>query len=425
MPEFLRLLAPEEARKILFAHVIPRVPRRDLVPIGEARSRVLADDVLAPHPLPEFRRSTVDGYAVRADDTFGASESLPAYLNLVGEIGMGTAANVNLGSGCCVSIHTGGMLPNEATAVVMLEHTQVVDGQAGRTATQPGSGEIEVYKAVADGENIILAGEDVEAGQVVLHAGRKLWAADIGGLAALGLLQVGVVSKPRIGLISTGDEVVNAETRPAPGQVRDVNAFVLSALIESWGGEAVQQGIIRDDHKLLLKAAEQALAACEMLMISGGSSASSRDITAEIIASLGEPGVLVHGINVKPGKPTILGVCDGKAVVGLPGNPVSAAVISYLFVEPLVSRMLGLADLRPRPVARAKLSGNLASQAGREDWWPVILKDSGVMEPRWIAEPVHGKSNLIFSLAVGDGLLRIPADATGLESGAIVDVELF
>lgn len=384
-----------------------------------ALDRILAEDVIAPHPLPEFRRSTVDGYALRARDTFGASDASPAYLGMVGEVPMGARPADPVAGGLCALIHTGGMLPEGADAVLMLEHAQ-----ASR------AGEIEALRAVAVGENVIAVGEDVEAGELVLPCGSRLRPAEIGGLMALGLLEVTVVRKGRVGLISSGDEVVDPAQQPAPGQVRDVNSYSLAALVRGAGAEAVQFGVVSDTFEALHSVAAQALAACDIVVITAGSSASTRDLTADVISALGEPGVLVHGINTRPGKPTILGVCAGKAVIGLPGNPVSALVNGVLFVVPVIERLAGA---RPRPPGKvlAKLSVNLASQAGREDWWPVRLVPA-VSKPsakaaiavRYVAEPVFGRSNLIFNLAAADGLLRIPEPATGLDQGEIVEVML-
>jgi molybdopterin molybdotransferase len=241
---------------------------------------------------------------------------------------------------------------------------------------------------------------------------------------ALGITRIKVVRKIRVGLISTGDEIIDPQRTPRPGQVRDVNSFTLGALVEKNGGIPVHYGIISDTFEALKEAAAKALSECDAVIITAGSSASTRDMTADVIRSLGEPGVLVHGINTRPGKPTILGVCNGKAVVGLPGNPVSALVNGYLFVVPVIEQLLGLL---PKPIATvlARLTINLASQAGREDWWPVkLIENQESNSIHYDADPIFGKSNLIFTLAAADGLLRIHPDATGLSSGEVVEVKL-
>lgn len=419
MPEFLQLLPPDEARALLLSHISPN-PSSEPIDSAFALGRVTAEPVVAPHALPEFPRSTVDGYAVRGRDTFGATDSLPAYLKLVGEIPMGARAGVKIEAGECALIHTGGMVPEGADAVVMLEYTQVVrhEGAGGRTA------EVEVLRALAAGENTIAVGEDVREGSLVIEAGKRIRPAEVGGLMALGITRLRVATKPKIGLISSGDEVVDPSRRPDPGQVRDVNAFSLAALIEKAGGEPIRYGIVPDDKLKLRSAAETALQECEAVIITAGSSASTRDMTAEVIDSLGEPGVLVHGVNTRPGKPTILGVCAGKAVVGLPGNPVSALVNGYLFVAPLIDKLLGITTEALRATAMARLTVNLASQAGREDWWPVRLEPSIEKGVPYMAAPIFGKSNLIFTLAAADGLLRIAPDATGVSAGEMVEVFL-
>ena len=241
---------------------------------------------------------------------------------------------------------------------------------------------------------------------------------------ALGITSIQASKKPRVGLLSTGDEVIDPSQTPRYGQVRDINSYTLGALVEKTGGEAVRYGIFSDSFQVLQEAAAKALSECDVIIITAGSSASTRDMTAEVIRTLGEPGVLVHGINTRPGKPTILGVCNGKAVIGLPGNPVSALVNGYLFVVPVIEKLLGALP-KPKATVQAKLTVNLPSQAGREDWWPVKLivnRKSSIVN--YEAEPIFGKSNLIFTLASADGLLRIHPDATGLSAGEIVEVVL-
>ncbi|MEJ5225492.1 MAG: molybdopterin-binding protein, partial [Anaerolineales bacterium] len=286
MPEFLTLLPPDDARRLLLDALSEPHLESEVIDTAQALGRVTAAPVIAPHPLPEFPRSTVDGYAVRARDTFGASDSLPAYLHVMGEVPMGAAPAFALQPGQAALIHTGGMLPPGADAVVMLEYTQPA-----------GADEIEIQRAVADGENIIRIGEDVAAEQVFLPAGRRIRPAEVGGLMALGITAVRVVHKVRVGLISTGDEVIPAHARPLPGQVRDINSHSLAALVAQTGGQPVHYGIIPDRFEALLAAAEQSLAACDMVVITAGSSASTRDMTAAVIDRLGAPGVLVHGIN--------------------------------------------------------------------------------------------------------------------------------
>ena len=409
MPEFLSLLPPTEALELFLSHLQAN-PLTQITSVELALGRVTTAPVLAPHPLPEFPRSTVDGYAVRAADTFGASEGLPAYLDLIGEVPMGDSPRFTVGPTQCALIHTGGMVPKGADAVVMVEYTQ-----SARLR------EIEVLRAAAVGENIIQVGEDVQVGEVVIPAGKRLRPAEIGGLMALGITKIEVAQKPRVGIISSGDEVIPPKEQPQPGQVRDVNAYTLAALVQQAGGQPVHYGIIPDNQEAMYEAAMQAKDECDVVVITAGSSASTRDLTSLVIDQLGEPGVLVHGVNVRPGKPTILAVCDGKAMVGLPGNPVSALVIAGLFVIPVIQTLSGECISRPRPRVPAQLAINLPSQAGREDWVPVKLVPG---EGSYQAEPVFGRSNLIFTLAGADGLICIPSDANGLAAGEMVDVYL-
>lgn len=436
MPEFLTLLPPDEARDLMLSHLPPPTPDSEPIDVPLSLNRILAEDILAPQPLPDFQRTTVDGYAVRAADTHGASDSLPAYLTLIGEVPMGDAPSFELQQGQCALIHTGGMLPPGADAVVMLEYTQHIVGagsaRPGRDDTSINSGqrlaptqsEIEISRAVADGENVIRIGEDVAQGQLVLPKGTRIRPAEVGGLMALGITSLRVARLVKVGLISTGDEVIEPSHLPRPGQVRDINSYTLGALVEKSGGVAVRYGIVSDQFQALREAAAKALSECDVVIVTAGSSASTRDMTADVIRSLGEPGVLVHGINTRPGKPTILGVCGGKAVIGLPGNPVSALVNGYLFVVPVIEKLLGALP-RPKATVQATLTVNLPSQAGREDWIPVKLivnRKSQIVN--YEAEPIFGKSNLIFTLAAADGLLRIHPDATGLSAGETVEVVL-
>jgi molybdopterin molybdotransferase len=410
MPEFLELLPPSLALDVLIKHLPPAAPEIEEIPTRSALGRVLAVPAVAGEPLPAFARSTVDGFAVYAADTYGASDNLPVYLSLAGEVVMGRPPGFGLKRIQAALIHTGGMLPDGADAVVMVEMTQ---------NTRPG--EIEVLRAVAVGENTLRAGEDVSAGSEVIPKGTRLRSMEIGGLAALEEMTIRAARRPRIAILSSGDEVVPPDQIVQPGQVRDVNSYTLAALVEKEGGSPVLYGILKDQRSDLEQAVRRALEECDAVVITAGSSASTRDLTADVIQAMGQPGVLVHGVNVKPGKPTILGVCSGKAVIGLPGNPVSALVIARIFVIPIIRHLLGLKESARAPVVSARLALNLASQAGREDWVPVRLVQTGA---GWKADPIFYKSNLIFSLVRADGLVHIPADANGLEAGEWVEVEL-
>ncbi|RLC89975.1 MAG: molybdopterin molybdenumtransferase MoeA, partial [Chloroflexi bacterium] len=377
MKPLLTLTPRTEALERLRTALPYRALPTEILATAEARGRVLAEDITAPHPLPHFARSTMDGYAVRAADTVGASESLPAYLRVIGELHMGQPPQLEVGAGEAALIHTGGALPAGADAVVMVERTQ-----------KAGPQEIEVLRAVASGENVIAVGEDVQAGELVLEAGHRLRAQELGGLAALGIMQVSVTRKPRVALISTGDELVPPDTLPGINQVRDLNSTAIGALVEAHGGIPLRYGILRDSAESLYAAAAQALAAADMLLITAGSSISARDVTATVIGRLGKPGILVHGVPIKPGKPTILAVCAGKPVFGLPGNPVSALNAARLFVVPTLWWLQGAEPPRPG-YARARLAGNLPGAAGRERFVSVRLEER---EDGLWAIPIFGES---------------------------------
>ncbi len=409
MPDLFSLHTPAAAWELFLQHFRP-VVGAERIPTRQALGRVLAETLTAPEDLPGFRRSTVDGYAVRAADTYGASAGQPAWLTVIGEAPMGQAPAWSVGAGQAALVHTGGMLPEGTDAVVMIEHTQTVDATS-----------IEVVRPVAVGENIIQPGEDVRAGDLLLSSGHRLRAQDLGGLLALGITEVTVAKAPRVAILSTGDEVVPPEQKPGPGQVRDVNSYTLAALIERAGGVAVLAGIIPDRRAELEEAARRAHAQAEIVLLSAGSSVSVRDLSADVIRGLGQPGILVHGVSMRPGKPTILAVCDGVPVFGLPGNPVSAMVVCELFVVPTVRALLG--ESAPRPIrVMARLARNLPSTAGREDYAPVRLEER---DGELWAVPVFGKSNLIYTLVRTEGMVQVPLDSTGIREGEWVAVRLY
>jgi len=408
MTELFTVRTPPEAWRLFLEHFQPTV-RSERVATAEALDRVLAETLTSPQDLPDFARSTVDGYAVNAADTYGATPSLPAFLAVVGEVPMGQASSLTLGVGEAALVHTGGMIPDGANAVVMVENTQRVD-----------AGSIEVMKPVAEGENVIQVGEDMRQGSSVLMPGRQLRPQEIGGLLALGITQITVAQPPRVAILSTGDEVVPPDQRPAPGQIRDINSYSLAALTTRAGGLPLRYGIIPDNRTALEAAAQRAHAEAEIVVLSAGSSVSYRDMSVDVIAGLGQPGVLVHGVSVRPGKPTILAVCDGKPVFGLPGNPVSAMVIFDLFVTPTIRALMG-AVKPPQAQVQARLARNVASTTGREDYVQVRLEQRA--DGLW-AVPIFGKSNLIYTLVNAEGTIRVSLDSNGIAAGEWVMVVL-
>ena len=410
MPEFFNVLPPDDALHVLLQRLDRRVDRERL-PAHKALGRVTAEDIAAPEDLPAFPRSTMDGFSVRASDTFGASEGLPAYLEVVGEVPMGVAPEISLSPGQAAGAYTGGMLAENANAVVIVENTQAVDESA-----------IEVVRPVAQGENVVQVGEDVRSGDPVLPAGRAIRPQDIGAMLALGITEVLVNRRPRVAIVSTGDELVAPADAPGPGQIRDINTYTISALVEQAGGTPIPIAVVEDEYEAQRAAAVKGLAEGDMLLFSAGSSVSSRDLTAAVMASLGSPGVLVHGVSLKPGKPTIVALLDGKPAFGLPGNPVSAAVVFDLLVRPTIYALSGRSEPTEAPTVRARLLRDVASAAGREDHVQVrLVRNDGEL----CAEPVFGKSNLIYTLVRADGTVKVPLDKGGLYAGEEVEVRVY
>jgi len=375
----------------------------ETIPLENALGRILAKDIFAEEFVPNFNRSTVDGYALIASDIFGCSDAIPALLTLVGESHMGEPSDISLRKGQCAYVPTGAELPANADAVVMLEN-----------AEDFGGGTIAINKPAAPGANLIFRGDDVKPGQTVLPAGRKLAAAEVGTLAAMGISAIPVVRKPQAALISTGDELLAAGQPLTPGKIRDVNAPMLAAAIEQAGAEARFIGIIQDDQPAIRTAVEKAIGQCDLLLLSGGTSVGLKDAIPAVISDLGE--LLVHGVAAKPGKPTILGVIENKPVFGLPGNPVAAYFMFHMLVRPLLFSMQGAQSEDRKinlPLARA-----VSSNHGREEFVPVAIQAGS-------AQPIASKSGLITTLSSAHGFIRIPRDCEGLPQGEMVEVILF
>lgn len=356
----------------------------------------------------------MDGYAVRARDTFGASASQPAYLKLVGTVEMGREATRPLGKGEAMRISTGGMLPPESDGVVMVEYTEEV-----------GEHTVEVHRGVSPWQNAVQVGDDIKKGDPVFRRGRRLRAHDLGALTGIGVSSLRVYKKPRVALISTGDELVEAEREPRPGQVRNINQHSLAGLIEECGAELNDLGVVGDDREAFGQALGRALEWSDLVLLSGGSSVGAKDITLEAILALPQAKIVFHGISVSPGKPTIFAEAQGKPILGLPGYPVSALVIFDLFAKPLI-RVLGGEDLatvwQASKQTRAVLKTNIASQAGREDYVRVSLEREG---DRLFATPLPSKSGAIFTLVKADGMIKIDLNQEGVEAGEEVEVILF
>lgn len=405
-----KYLLPEDALKLILGNVKFRSLPVEIVSLEDAYNRVTYEEILSPEDLPGFNRSTVDGFAVRAVDTFGAKEGMPAYLNVKGEIPMGAIPEFSISQGECASIATGGMLPEGADAVVMIEHVNFISKDL-----------IEVLRAVSPWENVIFRDEDVKKGEIVLGAGKRLKSQDIGALAGLGITEVSVVKKPTVSIILTGDEIIPHSEKVSPGQVRDVNSFTLAGLSLKAGANPLKMGIVRDSYDEIKATVEKAFRMSDIILITGGTSAGVKDMSARVIDELGSPGVIFHGVSIKPGKPIIGGVCDGKPVFGLPGHPVAVYICFELFVKPVIEHMLGLDERKVKRIVKAKISRNLHSQAGREDFIRVSLEER---EGQLWATPLLSKSGLIMSLVRADGILHIPAELLGFQEGDEVLVEL-
>ncbi|HXV48780.1 MAG TPA: gephyrin-like molybdotransferase Glp [Candidatus Binatia bacterium] len=409
--KFFQVLPPQEALHLLLA--VEPVGTEQIASV-QGRGRVLAEDLHSTVDLPHFHRAAMDGYAVRAKDTFGASQSLPAYLRLEGVVEMGKEATQTLRGGDAVRISTGGMMPPEADAVVMVEYTDETD-----------AGLVEIHRGVSPWQNVIQIGDDIKRGDLVFTRGRRLRAHDLGALTGVGISSIAVHKRPRVALISTGDEIVDADTDPRPGQVRNINQHSLASLIEEAGGDLKDWGVIRDDRAQLTQAIGEALDWADLVMLSGGSSMGAKDIALETILSFPKAEFIFHGISIAPGKPTIFAKACGKPILGLPGYPVSALVIFDRFGAPMLRRLggevLGPLQQFSRTV-RARLKTNIASQVGREDYVRVTLEGDG---PRLIATPLPSKSGAIFTLVKADGMVRIEMNQDGLEQGEEVEVILF
>ena len=401
----LSVKTPEEVLDLIESE-FENVSQTETVSLAAAMGRVLAEEIAAEEYVPDFDRSTVDGYAVRSRDTFGCTDAIPAILPLQGEVLMGQGAGFALQKECCVAVPTGGALPEGADGVVMVEYTE-----------DYGDGTIGILKSVAPGQNMIFRGDDVYPGKVILEKGRVLSSQDIGALAAIGQVQVPVMRKLTVGVISTGDELVNPEEKPGPGQVRDVNSPMLEAMLTAFGAQVINYGIVIDNEALLAEKVTRAVSECDAVLLSGGSSVGVKDAACRIIESMGK--LLLHGIAIKPGKPTILGKTGCKPLVGLPGHPVAAYFITKLFVLPLLSRLMG--RKQENYTTTAKITESISANHGRAQYHCCRLERK---DGELYAYPIRGKSGLITTLAGSDGYFCIDRDCEGLPQYAEVQVTI-
>lgn len=403
MNEFLQVVTFRQGLELLRSNC----PARSvgIVPLTGALGAILAVDIKSPEALPAFNRSTVDGYAVNSSDTYGSSESLPAFLDYAGEISMGMASEINLGPVQCAWIPTGGMLPAGSNSAVMVEYTEKLADDT-----------VLIYRPVGPWENTMQTGEDVASGQELFKAGKKLRPQDLGLLASLGINEVEILRPLNIGIISTGNEIIPVSQKPLAGQVRDVNSCALAAAVELGGAIARTYPIVPDSFDQLKRAVDKALEENDVLLLSGGSSVGVMDMTLDVLRSYPDSSLLFHGLAVKPGKPT-LGVKIGKKLaVGLPGHPVSALMMFHIMCAPWLHS-------QPMLWREAILEVNLASQPGRDDFIPIqIRQEAG---DALLAHPLLGKSGLMSILAMADGYVHIPYEQQGLKGGEKVKVTLF
>lgn len=408
MIRFFRVRSRKEVLEELRG--LPSVGEEE-ISIVQGTGRVTARAIHSPEDFPAFPRATMDGFAVRARDTFGASEAQPAILELIGEIRMGEEPKTPLLPGQALKIATGGMLPEGADAVVMVEHAEVIDSNI-----------LEVYRSVSPGENMVRTGEDVREGEELFPEGWTLRPQDLGLLAALGITTIKVRRRPVVAVIATGDEVIPPDRRPSPGQVRDINSVATGSWLDREGAEVVPMGIVADSAEELSVVLNSALEKADFVVISGGSSVGTRDYMMDAVERLPNVELLAHGLAIRPGKPTLVAKVGNKPLLGLPGHPVSALLILHLVGRPILDRISGrIYSHRARPV-KARLSRNLASAQGREDFVRVALEER---DGELWARPIIGASGLIGTLAKADGLLRIDAGCEGLYEGELVEVEIF
>ncbi|GEL09051.1 gephyrin-like molybdotransferase Glp [Salisediminibacterium halotolerans] len=409
--EFFQVQSVKRMRELIEEYVPSQRMTEDVL-LSCAQGRTLAKDVKSREDVPAFSRSTVDGYALKAADTYGAGEAMPAFLNDAGAVEMGKAASIKVRPGEAVYVPTGAMIPEGADAVVMIEDAEMFDDL------------LTVMKPAAKNENIIWRGEDCEKDGILFKAGRVIRPQEAGTLASLGITEINVYRQPVIGYLSSGDEIVPYDTPSLQeGEIRDVNGVTIPAMIEAMGGKSEISEIAKDERNDYLAKASALFERCDMVILSGGSSVGTKDFTTEVMTSLGDqnPGMLVHGLSVKPGKPTIFAVSSNKPVLGLPGHPGSAMVIFQMFGKSIIARLLGQTQASSFTTT-ATVSQNIPSSPGRTDFIRVTL-DTETAVPK--AVPVLGKSGLVKTLVKSDGLLEIEEQKEGVLQGETVTVHYF
>jgi len=402
MAEFLKVLTYQSAREILRQNFA--APGAEIISLEKCFDRILAEDITSPENIPAFTRSTVDGYAVNCEDSYGSSESLPGMIEYIGSVLMGEKSRMMLAPGQCAWVPTGAMMPTGSNAVVMVEYTERLDEKT-----------VLIFRPVAAWENVMQVGEDIAAGEQVFQRGHKIRPQDIGLLASLGIKELPVYKPYRTGILSTGDEIIPFRNQPQPGQIRDVNTCAVSAALQSCAAIPCPYPLVKDDLPALKKAIARGLEENDLLLVSGGSSVGIADYTLEAMLSFPDSELLFHGIAIKPGKPTLAVRTGSQLIIGLPGHPVSALMIFHIICAPLLRQYKAWQE-------KGRLTVNIASQAGRDDFIPAKLLES---ETGSAVQPLLGKSGLMNILAQADGYIHIPYEKQGLLANEEVTVTLF
>lgn len=406
--DFFDVVSVQEARDRLMKNFKEYEFETEEISIIDATDRILAENIYSNINVPEFNRSTVDGYAIKSKDSQGASESVPSLFSILGEVRMGETPRKSIKSGETMYVPTGGMIPEGADGMVMIEYTEKLDEE-----------NLMVYKPISFNENIILKGDDIKLGQIALKKGRKINPEVVGVLAALGISKVKVYKRPNFYIISTGDEIIDLDEKLELGKIRDINSYALHSSIVKLGGETVGKAIVKDDYKLLRQEVEKGISISDIALISGGSSVGTRDYTGKVINSFNGKGVFVHGISIKPGKPTILGEGKGKLIVGLPGHPVSSIVVFKTIVEDYIYKKMGIIDYKLK--TKAIMDFNFPSSSGRETYQMVKLDEK---DGKFYATPSFGKSGMITLLSNSDGYIIIKTYEEGIYKGEEREVYL-
>lgn len=406
--DFFNVISVDEVKKILSSNFKNLKIETEKVNILDCEERVLSKDIISQINVPEFNRSTVDGYAIKSKESHGCSECMPTFLDIIGEVNMGESVNVDIKNGQCMYVPTGGMLPKSSDSVIMIEHVEKLDEFT-----------IAIHKPISDGENVVYKGDDIKKDQIVLKKGKKLNSQDIGVLAALGINEIQVYKPIKFTVISTGDEIIDLDEKLEFGKIRDINGYVICSLIKKLGGIVVEKSIVKDNYDLLKETVSNGIKNSDIVLLSGGSSVGTRDYTYDVINSFNGQGVLVHGIALKPGKPTIIGECENKVVIGLPGHPVSAIIVFKIFIDYLVKEILKIK--RNKYAIDAIINKNIHSSPGKKTYQMVTLED---VDNKYYATPIFGKSSMITLLSKACGYVIIDEDCEGLYKEEKVKVHL-